>query len=131
MTSHISEVVLTAVPKSLLLALGQDVGLLKELPVRTTAERLAENIPSGWRKVHSHVHTHTVHQRSSPPLSLSVVSQEVLQERLRRHGIDSPFGHFLGNETSRMATCLHKIHSSLQVDLSHHSDNDVILMMSY
>ena len=123
MTSHISEVVLTAVPKSLLLAVGQDVGLLQELPVRTTAERLAENIPSGWRKVLSHVHTHMVHQCMVIPLSLSlsVVSQEVLQERLRKHGVDSPFGHFLKNETSRMATCLHKIHSNLQVNLSHHS----------
>jgi len=55
------------------------------------------------------------------PLSLSVVSQEVLQERLRKHGVDSPFGHFLKNETSRMATCLQKIHSNLQVNLSHHS----------
>ena len=65
-----------------------------------------------------------------PFLSLfPVVSQEVLQERLRRHGEDSPFGHFLQNETSRMATCLHKMHSSLQVHLLHHSD--VILIVSY
>ena len=63
-----------------------------------------------------------VHQCMVIPLSLSVVSQEVLQERLRKHGVDSPFGHFLKNETSRMATCLHKIHSNLQVDLSHHSE---------
>ena len=56
MTSQISEVVFTAVPKSLLLAVGQNVSLLQELPVRTTAERLVENIPSRWRKVHSHVH---------------------------------------------------------------------------
>ena len=69
-------------------------------------------------------------QWSSLPLSVFLfVSQEVLQERLRRHGIDSPFGHFLKNETSRMAMCLHKIHSSLQVHLLHH--RDVILMMSY
>ena len=65
-----------------------------------------------------------------PFLSLfPVVSQEVLQERLRRHGVDSPFGHFLKNETSRMATCLHKMHSSLQVRQLDHSD--VVLMVSY
>ena len=81
MTSQISEVVFTAVPKSLLLAVGQNVGLLQELPVRTTAERLAENIPSGWRKVHSHVHMYM-----SPPavipssLCFPVVSQEELDD---------------------------------------------------
>ena len=131
MTSQIFEVVFTAVPKSLLLAVGQDVSLLQELPVRTTAERLVENIPSGWRKVHSHLHMYKGLPCSGHPfISLfPVISQEVLQERLRRHGIDSPFGHFLKNETSRMAMCLHKIHSSLQVRLLHHSD--VILMMLY
>ena len=130
MTSQISEVVLTAVPKSLLLAVGQDVGLLQVLPMRTTAERLAENIPSGWRKVHSHPHMYMGPPAVIPSsFCFPVVSQEVLQERLRRHGVDSPFGHFLKNETSRMAMCLYKIHSSLQVHLLHHSD--VILTVSY
>ena len=55
---------------------------------------------------------------SLSPLSLVLlVYQEVLQECLKRHGMDTPFGLFLKNETARMAECLHKIHSSLQVCL--------------
>ena len=44
--------------------------------------------------------------------------QEVLLERLRKHGMDTPFGLFLKSETTRMAECLQGIHSSLQVQCS-------------
>lgn len=42
------------------------------------------------------------------------IPQDVLSEKLRRHGTESPFVLFMKSETSRMTESLRSIHSSLQ-----------------
>jgi hypothetical protein len=39
----------------------------------------------------------------------------VIQERLKKHGIDTPFGVFIKSEVSRMADCLQAIIDDLKV----------------
>ena len=47
--------------------------------------------------------------------------QDHLNEKLKKLGLQSPFGVFMTNETSRMLECLRHIRSSLQVMFQGHA----------
>lgn len=41
--------------------------------------------------------------------------QEVILERLKKHGIDTPFGVFMKSEVARMSDCLQAVIDDLKV----------------
>lgn len=45
----------------------------------------------------------------------SLLLQELLMERLKKHGVDSPFVMFMKSEVSKMSECLQVIHDDLKV----------------
>lgn len=49
--SQIADVSFTAIPRSMLQMFGSSPGLLKELALQSTVEKLVENIPPPWKKV--------------------------------------------------------------------------------
>ena len=73
---------------------------------------------------HSYIHTHTLthihtlihtHTHSHTYTHTYTHIQNVVLERLKKHGLESPFALFIQEESNKMTQCLQAIHSSLQV----------------